>query len=209
MQQRVIEVGDQLPKRGNRFTRWLGTMLLWLIGWRVTGALPNVTKSVMIGAPHTTNYDGVVAVASLLALGIRINIFVKHTLFTGLGEVILRFLGCIPVDRTAAHGLIAESANMFDQHERLMIGVAPEGTRKAAKTWKKGFYYIALKANIPIIVAVLDYENKEARVALTLYPTGDYDADMAKIMECYKGVKGGKVERMSQPLQELNKHHNA
>jgi len=204
MQQRVTDIEDRLPRQGNAFTRWLGHFLLWLIGWRITGSLPNVPKAVVIGAPHTSNYDGLLALASILALGVRINVLAKHTLFNGLGGVILRFLGCIPVNRQAAHGLIEESARKFDEHDELFLGMAPEGTRKAAERWKKGFYLIAHKAQVPIVVAVLDYGKKEVRLPLTLYPAGNYEADLQKILACYGGAKAAKNEWLSLPLRELN-----
>lgn len=201
--QRLIDVGDKVPQRGNAFSAWLGRLLLRLLGWRVTGELPDVRQAVIIGAPHTSNKDGIVAAAVILALRVRIEIMVKDNLFRWPIAGLLRWLGLIPVNRRSAHGLVYQSVAQFRQRPQLFLGMAPEGTRKQASKWKMGFYHIAQEAGLPIVVAVLDYGKKEARLALTLMPSGDEDADMARIMACYKGAKAARDERLSTPLKEL------
>lgn len=202
--QRIIDVGDQVPRRGNAFFAWLGLMLLRLMGWRVVGALPNVSKAVVIGAPHTSNRDGLVAAGVILALRLRITIMAKDNLFRGPFAFFFRFLGAIPVERDHPHGLVGASAEKFREKDKLFLGMAPEGTRKGAEKWKTGFYQIALAAQVPIVVAVLDFGKKEVRLPLTLIPSGDQAADMQAIMACYKGVVPARPERLSAPLRALN-----
>jgi 1-acyl-sn-glycerol-3-phosphate acyltransferase len=200
--QRIIEVGDQVPRRGNAFSAWVGRVLLWLLGWRIIGSLPDASKAVVIGAPHTSNRDGLVAAGVILALRLRITIMAKDKLFRGPFGFFFRFLGGIPVDRNHPHGLVGASVEKFQEKDKLFLGMAPEGTRKGAEKWKTGFYQIALAARVPVVVAVLDFGKKELRLPLTLTPSGDLDADMQKILDCYRGVVPARPERLSVPLRE-------
>lgn len=201
--QRIIEVGKQVPRRGNAFTVWLGEFVLWLMGWRIVGEIPDVPKAVMIGAPHTSNRDGLVAAAGILALRLKLNVMVKAELFRWPFGYFWRFLGVIPVDRQNTHGLVRASMQKFEEREQLFLGLAPEGTRKQATKLKMGFYNIAKAAGVPIVVSVLDYGRKEIRLALTLQPGDDEEADLAKVLACYKGVQPARPERLSLPLKAL------
>lgn len=201
-QQRVIEVGERLPRRGNSLTRWFGKQLLWLLGWRITGSLPNVAKAVVVGAPHTSNRDGLVGAAAILALGLRVYVMAKASLFRWPLGGLLRFLGGLPVNRQTATGLVEASIQQFNDHEALLLGMAPEGTRHRATQWRSGFYHIAYRAGVPVIVVVLDYAKKEVRLPLVLWPSGDLEADMVRIMGCYRGVQPAHPERLSESLRD-------
>lgn len=194
-------LGPQVPRRGNRFFQWLGAWVLGRMGWRITGEFPDVSKAVVIGAPHTSNWDGVVGVSTVLALRLRIALMGKHSLFRGPFGPLLRWIGLIPVDRDAAGGVVAQSVAKFAEKEQLFLGIAPEGTRHGAREWKTGFYRIAVEANVPIMLAVFDYGKRELRLPLTLYPSGDMHADMEKILACYRGVVPRRPERLSAPLR--------
>lgn len=196
--------GAAVPRRGNRFFQWLGTAVLHAMGWRITGTFPDVPKAVVIGAPHTSNQDGVIAVAAVLALRLRIVLMGKHSLFRGPFGPVLRWFGLIPVDRTSAAGVVEQSVARFREREQLFLGMAPEGTRHGAEEWKTGFYRIAVNAGVPIMVAVLDYGKREVRLPLTFMPCGDVDADMQRILECYRGVMPKRPERLSRPLRTLD-----
>ncbi len=201
--QTFVDIGDQVPRRGNWLSVMLGQWLLKLLGWRVVGHIPNVPKIMAIGAPHTSNMDGLVGVAAILAMRLRISIMVKDNLFRWPLTSLWRFLGVIPVHRDSPHGLVGQSVDAYQSHEQLFLGIAPEGTRKSAASWKSGFYRIAEQAQVPIIVAVLDYRRKEIRLPLWFVPTGDYEADMARILACYKKVGAAHPEKMSLPLRQL------
>lgn len=196
--------GPAVPRRGNRFSQWLGAVFLRLLGWRITGQFPDVPKAVIIGAPHTSNWDGVLAVAAVLALRLRIVLMGKHSLFKGPFAPLLRWLGLIPIDRSSAAGVVEQSVSRFHEREQMFLGMAPEGTRHSAKEWKTGFYRIACDAGVPIMLAVLDYGKREIRLPLTFMPSGDLDADMEKILACYRGVLPRRPERLSLPLREDN-----
>jgi 1-acyl-sn-glycerol-3-phosphate acyltransferase len=178
---------------------------MWLLGWRVVGKLPNQEKALLIGAPHTSNCDGLVGAAAILALRLRIGIMAKDNLFRWPFGYMWRFLGVIPVDRNSPHGLVGASVQQFAEHQQLFLGMTPEGTRKEAEKWKTGFYHIASQARLPIVVVVLDYGRKEIRLPLILQPSGDIEADMQRIFSCYRGVVPARPERLSTPLRELNR----
>lgn len=196
-----VEVGAQVPRRGNGFSRWLGRSVLRLMGWRITGEMPNLPKVVVIGAPHTSNRDGLIGMATVLALGLRISLMAKHTLFRWPLGGFLRWLGVIPIDRDQAGGVVALSLEKFREKEKLFLGIAPEGTRHAAAEWKTGFYRIAREAGVPILAAVFDYGKKELRLALTLMPGEDRETDLERILSCYRGITPARPDRLSAPLR--------
>ena len=103
-------------------------------------------------------------------------------------------MGGIPVKRDRKDSLTNKLAEEFKAREWLHLGITPEGTRKPVKEWKKGFYFIALNANVPILLIGLDYDKKEARVLDMFYPTGNYEEDIVEIKESFKDVKAKKPE---------------
>lgn len=202
---RVIPVTPLAPRRGNAFSQWFGRMVLWIMGWRVTGELPNVRKAVLIAAPHTSNIDGVLTVASMLALGVKFSFLVKHTAFSWPFGGFMRWIGAVPVNRDNATDIVRASANQFEGAEELWIALAPEGTRHSAKNWKTGFYWMAKHANVPILPVAFDYRTREIRVLKTHTASGDAEQDIAAIIAAYKGIVPRHPERLSIPLQELKK----
>ena len=138
-----LAVGIRVPRRGNAFSRWVGRAALRLIGWRHAGAIANEPKLVMIGAPHTTNFDGLIAILSLMALGLDARIMVKLSAFSGPLGAVLAWAGAVPIDRTSPKGVIEQTVEMMAGRERMLLVLAPEGTRGAAPDWKRGFYHIA------------------------------------------------------------------
>jgi len=196
-------VGSHVPRRGNALTRWLGRWLLRLWGWRVVDDLPDVPKAVVVCAPHTSNVDGLVVAGVVMALQVRIKVMAKHSLFRAPFGGFFRWIGGLPIDRDKAGGIVGQSAQKFSEYEQLWVGVAPEGTRKGADSWKTGFYRIAQKAGVPITLAVMDYGTRTIRFPLTFMPSGDVDADLARMMACYQGVIPHRPERLSRPLREL------
>lgn len=194
-------LGDKIPKRGNRFSKCLGELVLWLLGWRITGTFPNEEKVVVIGAPHTSNWDGIVGVSCVLALGLKIGLMGKNSIFRGPFAPMLRWLGFIPIARDSAAGIVAQSVAKFKERDALFLGIAPEGTRHGAEEWKSGFYRIAMEAGVPIMIVVFDYAQRELRIPFTLYPSGDIEADMEIILTHYRGVIPKRPDRLSRPLR--------
>lgn len=200
---RLIPLGARLPRRGNAFSRALGLWLLRLIGWRVTGRFPDEPKAVVIVAPHTSNYDGLVTVAALLALGLRLSFFMKHTAFPWPLGGLIRWFGGVPVNREASGDLVAFSAARFAEKEQLWVAIAPEGTRHAAESWKSGFYWIAHRAQVPIVGAAFDYAKKEVRILDTLMPSGNLEEDLPLLLRQFADITPAHPQRLSRPLRDL------
>ena len=163
-------------------------LFLGAIGWKKEGELPHPQKFVMIAAPHTTNWD----LPIMLALGflLRGKLFwmTKDSVFRWPFGGFLRWLGGIPIDRSKANGVVGQCIDLFAQHDELILAVPPEGTRKKVRSWKTGFYYIALGAQVPIALGYLDYKRRRGGVERLFYPTGDYDTDIREIQAFYKTI---------------------
>ena len=164
--------------------------ILRLIGWRTHVIPPPASSYVLIGAPHTSNWDFVLALLLMAAEKIPIRIMGKDSLFRGPTGVMMRSLGAIPVSRDRKANLVDQIAAKFEQYDGLVVGLAPEGTRAKSTRWRTGFYYIALKANVPIAMAYLDYGNKVCGLGPSFYPTGDLQADFEIIRDFYTGIVG-------------------
>ncbi len=197
------DLSPNVPRRGNAFTQQLGEFWLRRMGWQVTGVFPDVPKAVFIGAPHTSNRDGLVAAATILALRLNIRVMAKAELFKGPMAPFFRWLGVMPVFRSKSQGLVEQSASYLKQVDNFYLGIAPEGTRHGSPEFKRGFYLIALKAGVPIIPFILDFGRKELRVTPAFYPSGDMAADMEAIIERYRGAIGANPDRMSAPLKAM------
>jgi len=182
---KVPELGPNVPRQGGAVSAALGRLVLRLIGWRIEGELPDVSRAVLIVAPHTSNWDFPVGLAVKFALRLRVNWLGKHTIFRyGLARI-WRPLGGIPVDRQAATGVVSQVLAEFGRRDRLLLGVAPEGTRKKVPQWKSGFYRIAQAAGVPIAPLAFDYPRRAIVFFPLFAPSGDYEADLAKLRSHY------------------------
>ncbi|MFD0725056.1 lysophospholipid acyltransferase family protein [Lysobacter brunescens] len=187
----VLPLPPQVPRvRSGRALRWIARSLLRLGGWRMAGSFPDIPKLVLIGAPHTSNWDGIWGMLVKVALGLDIRIFAKRELFWWPLGPILRGLGVIPVDRTAARGLIEQMLERFEREDRFWLGIAPEGTRKRVERWKPGFWKIASAAGVPVLPAYFHYPEKIIGIGEPFHLTGDMDADMARIRAWYAPWRG-------------------
>lgn len=175
----------------NAFTRWLGRTVLRLGGWRMAGAFPDIPKLVLIAAPHSSNWDGIWGFAVKLALGLDVKVLGKDTLLTVpvLGAL-LRRLGVIGVNRSAAHGVASQMAAMIRDADRLWLAIAPEGTRKPVERWKTGYWKIASAANVPVLPVYFHYPDKIVGVGPTFALGDDMAADMARIRDWYRPWQG-------------------
>lgn len=184
------QIGEAVPKRGGKMIRRITRKILELLGWRYEGEFPNEPKMVLIGAPHTSNWDFFLAMAIMFSLGIRMSWLAKHTFVGGPMGPILRWLGGIPVDRRSSHGLVDQIVDAYRQRDKLLLAISPEGTRSRVHRWKTGFYYIALGAGVPIMPVVADYGRKVVGLRELIWPTGDLEADMERIKANFVGVQG-------------------
>jgi len=176
----------------NTLLRGGSLAFLRLSGWKVEGALPaHASKCVLIAAPHTSNWD--LPYTLMVAFALRLNPYWmgKHTLFEAPFGGAMRWLGGISVNRQQAGNLVAASAQAIAQADgALQLIVPPEGTRAKTRYWKTGFYHIALGAQVPIVMAYMDYPHKRSGLGPLFEPTGNVDADMAAIKAFYAPFKG-------------------
>ena len=168
--------------------------ILRVFGWRVEGELPDHPKMVIIGGPHTSNWDFILAMFTAAALGIRIKWFGKHTIFRRPFGWFFKMLGGIPVDRSRAQGVVKASVRAFEEREKLMLVLTPEGTRKKQKAWKSGFYRIALAANVPVALVGVDGPTKRLAVGPDEVPTEDAADYMDRVRAFYADFAGVKPE---------------
>jgi 1-acyl-sn-glycerol-3-phosphate acyltransferase len=163
---------------------------LRLSGWRTHVIPPDTSRYVMIAAPHTSNWDFVLALLFMTAENIPIRIMGKDSLFRGPMGFLMRSIDALPVNRRESTNLVDQIVAKFDQYDQLIVGISPEGTRKKTSRWRTGFYYIALKARVPVVMAYLDYGNKICGLGPSMMPTGDIQADFKIIQDFYSGIVG-------------------
>lgn len=184
------ELGELVPQRGNAASKAIAYFLFRFFGWRFEGAIPNIPRCVFIGAPHTSNWDFPLAVLMIYSLGLRLSWLGKHTFVDGPFKPVLHWLGGIPVDRRASHGMVAQIVAEFAKREQFFLGISPEGTRSKVREWKTGFYRIAEGANVPIVPFALDYGRKVIWFGKSYWASGDIESDIAEIKLFYKGIIG-------------------
>ena len=177
--------------KSNALLRWLGRTILRMGGWRMVGRFPDIPKLVLIGAPHSSNWDGVWGFAAKMAMGLDIKILGKDSLFrVPLLGAVLRHLGVIPVDRSAAQGVVEQAAAMIVQAEKFWFGLAPEGTRKPVDRWKPGFWRIARAADVPVLPAYFHYPEKIIGIGEPFRLSDDMNADITRIRTWYRPWQG-------------------
>jgi 1-acyl-sn-glycerol-3-phosphate acyltransferase len=176
----------------NTLLRGFSVAFLRLTGWKVEGALPpEAAKSVFIAAPHTSNWD--LPYTLMVAFALRLNPYWmgKHSIFKAPFGGIMQWLGGIPVHREQSNNLVAASADAIRAADGpVQLIVPPEGTRSKTRYWKTGFYYISLGAQVPIVMAYMDYSTKRSGLGPLFQPTGNMEADMAAIKAFYAPFKG-------------------
>jgi 1-acyl-sn-glycerol-3-phosphate acyltransferase len=187
---RVPVLPECLPSRGNAFSRVVGRTLLDAMGWRIEGEFPPQPKLVVIVAPHTSNWDFIVGILAVFAIGIRARFIAKHQLFKPPLGWLMRWFGGIPVNREAPQGMVPQAAAAIDRAQSVFLAITPAGTRSSSKPWKSGFYRIAVAARVPIMPIAFDGEHKTIRLFPAFAPGGDYEADLPKLRAYFEGVRG-------------------
>lgn len=171
---------------GARLARWA----FGIAGWRLEGRAPSHPHCIILGAPHTTNWDLALALLTGAGLGFRLRWLGKDSMFRGLVGTALRWVGGIPVDRSSRTGLVQSLVDRMKAEREFMLCIAPEGTRKYTDHWKSGFYRVALAADIPVILGFCSYDRKVVGLGPAVRLTGDVDADMTKIAAFYADKRG-------------------
>lgn len=171
--------------------KFLSKIIFKIFGWHVAGHIPpDLKKSMMIAAPHTSNWDFFFARCAFYLMDVDLRYTIKKEAMVGPLGWLLKKMGALPVDRSKNNSLVNSMVEILNKSDRMVIMITPEGTRKYQPRWRKGFYYTALEAKVPIILGYLDYPNKEAGVGPIFYPTGDVEEDIEKIKAFYRTKKG-------------------
>ncbi len=181
----------------NTLLRVLSITFLRIAGWKVEGSLPpGCEKAVLIAAPHTSNWDFPYSLMVCFTLRLNVYWLGKASLFRHVMRPIMMWFGGIPVERSKANDLVTASAKaLVAVQGPVQLMIPPEGTRSMTRHWKTGFYYIALAAKVPIVMAYMDYERKVAGLGPVFHPTGDIDADMVRIKAFYAPFKGKNADQ--------------
>ncbi|SIN60921.1 Acyltransferase [Parasphingorhabdus marina DSM 22363] len=149
------------PRMGNRFTRWLGRLVLRSMGWQMVGKLPAEKKLIIVGMPHTSNWDFILAMACLQSVGLKVSFMMKREAFVWPLSTLFRYLGGVPIDRSAQGNVTSQMVNWFDRNENVWLGLTPEGTRSKVSEYKKGYLRISKAAGVPIALIGIDARSKE------------------------------------------------
>ena len=181
----IPEPGPRVPRRGGALRAALGRAILRLTGWRIDNAPPDQSKLVILAAPHSSNWDFIVGLGLVFALRLDIRFIGKAELFRGPLGPLMRRLGGLAVDRTRPEGFVEQTVALFEKEERMLLVVAPEGTRKPVTRWKTGFYRIALGAGLPIVPGYFDHRRKAMGFGPAVVPTGNREADVATLRAFY------------------------
>ena len=183
----VPELPPALPRWHEPSALARAVLAAW--GWRVEGEFPDRPKTVAIVAPHTSNWDFVVGIFAVFALGLRVRFLIKHTVFWPPLGWFLAWCGGIPVNREAPQGLVTQAVDIIGRAPQIFLAITPEGTRRGVQ-WKSGFYRIAHAAGLPILPVVFDGPARRIRLLAPFTPSGDYEADLPALLALYEGVRG-------------------
>ncbi|MCQ3939219.1 MAG: glycerol acyltransferase [Chloroflexi bacterium] len=177
--------------------RLISNTWMRLAGWRVEGKLPDLPKYIIIGAPHTSNWDFVLFLGVIFRLKADVRYMGKAELFRPPFGWFFYWCGGVPVDRSKSTGLVEQMVEACSQAKKFILVIAPEGTRYHVREWKRGFYHIAKNAGIPIVMAKVDGVRKSVHVGETFHPTDDIEADMKSIQGAFAGMEGIKPKKKS------------
>lgn len=178
----------------NRLCRWL---LYSRMGWTKVVTVDHPDKYIICLAPHTSNWDFIIGLLYMHAEGMKSNFLMKKEWFAGPLKPLFKAFGGIPVWRSKHTSMTDNLAAFARKKETFQLCITPEGTRSLNPDWKMGFYYIALKANIPILLYGLDYQNKTIKCTKKIVPTGKVDKEMREVKLYFKGMQGKHPEKFS------------
>ncbi len=165
--------GPSVPATSATVLNKMGYKVLKTLGWTFSGSFPDLSKFIIVVAPHTSNWDFVVGVLAKWTLKMRVRFLGKDTLFIPPLGWFMRAIGGIPVVRSRSNNLVEQTVKAFNDSSHLVLVLAPEGTRKRVENWKSGFWHIAYRAEVPICCVALDYGRKNIRIGPTVYATND------------------------------------
>lgn len=162
-----------------------------LMGWKIEGIIDgNIKKCVLMVIPHTSWHDFFLGIVTRGMIGLEMNFVGKKELFFFPLGYYFRWMGGAPIDRSGSMNKVDSIAILFEKHKEFRLAISPEGTRKKVTQLKSGFYYIALKAKVPIIPVAFDYRNKTIKMGNPFIPTSNYENDLTLLLNHFKGVIG-------------------
>jgi 1-acyl-sn-glycerol-3-phosphate acyltransferase len=149
------------PRMGNQFTRWLGRFVLQCMGWKMVGKLPAKKKLIIVGMPHTSNWDFIIAMACMQSVGLKVSFMMKREAFLWPFGTLFKYLGGVPIDRSSQKNVTSQMVEWFGRNENVWMGITPEGTRSKVSDYKKGYLRISKAAGVPIALIGIDARSKE------------------------------------------------
>lgn len=162
-----------------------------LMGWKIDGSIDeDIKKSVLMVLPHTSWHDFYLGIFTRGIIAVEMNYIAKKELFRFPFGFYFRWMGGAPIDRSGSLNKVDAIAKIFNDYEEFRLAIAPEGTRKKVNELKSGFYYIAVKANVPIIPVAFDFGSKTVRIGKPFYPTSDYKTDLKILLKHFEGTLG-------------------
>lgn len=185
---------DKNAEKKKEKIRTLSGKLLGCLGWEITGDFPDVKRSIMVFAPHTAHVDILYGKLGFNEVGVNYVFLSKKEMFFFPMNLVMKKLGSIAVRGVKGENAIYKVAEMLKQADELHVVVSPEGRIHKVQEWNRGFYHMARKAEVPIIVAALDYGKKQMGVKGIIHELEDYDRVVSQMNEMYKGVRGKKPE---------------
>lgn len=188
-----VTVPENMPRSGNGFTRWLGRLILRLLGWKITGTIPNESKLVVIGAPHTSNWDFILTLSMIMALGLKMSFFMKEEAFFWPMKGFFMKMGGIPINRGKAGAVMKESIEWFKSSDKAWVAITPEGTRGKVDSWKSGFVRIAHGAGVPILIVGVKGPQKQLVFEKLVIATDKFKEQAEELRqymsEHYQGIR--------------------
>jgi len=190
--------------------KWIGKLILWMHGWKVEGIVPpEAQKCVLVSGPHTSNWDTYFAVASMHALGIPMRVAIKKYWMRFPQRLIIKPIGGIGIDTSNKKfsrglGQIEMMSDLFKDKDRIALMISPEGNRELVKKWKLGFYMIAKMADVPIVLAYVDYSKKRSGFGRVFHDLSDKNLILEEVMKFYSS-KGARYPEKFSPDQRFSK----
>jgi len=185
---RIPQLGPELPRRGNNFSRWLGRLMMRGLAWRIEGELCQQPRCVLVMGPHTSFWDFTNNFAVLLALGLDASWFIANSYAKGLPGKFLSTFGAIAVERNERRDLVSQMVEQFNARPRLVLALFPEGTRKPVVKWKTGFWHIAKQAGVPVQLVAVDYAKRATVFGPVIELSDDSDNDIQGMRQYFKAV---------------------
>lgn len=174
------------PRIGNWFMRGLGSFVLWGMGWKIVGKLPDEKKLIIVGMPHTSNWDFVLAMACIQSVGLKVSYMMKKEAFFWPLGGFFKFMGGVPIDRSVTRGVTEQMVDWFESNDNVWLGLTPEGTRSKVETYQKGYLRIAKAANVPISLIGINAKDKQVILSETTWQfTGANDDEDNAMIKAY------------------------